>query len=72
MRIDREKIAALAALPDDKLWGEIVTMAAGLGFKLPTKTPPPSDMQRLRSAVTGQKINIGDAMRVLKTYKREE
>ena len=63
MRIDREKIAALAAMPDDKLWGEIVSMAAGLGFKLPAKTPPPSDIQ---------KINIGEAMRVLKAYKREE
>ena len=71
MRIDKEKLNRLSSLDDDGLWREIVTMAQGLGFKLPQNTPSSSDMQKLRSAVNSEKINMKDAVRLLKTYKRE-
>ena len=31
MRFDREKLEALAALPDDKLWAEVVRIAESYG-----------------------------------------
>jgi len=70
MRIDKDKINRLSALGDDELWREVVTMAEGFGFKLPKDTPAHADMQKLRSAVSAEKINARDAVRLLKTYKK--
>lgn len=71
MNIDRDKINKLASLPDDKLWAEIVKMAGGFGFNLPKEVPSHDDMRKLREAVTGQKINLTDAYKLLKAYKKE-
>ncbi len=71
MKIDKEKLAALAALPDDALWREAVKMAAAYGFTLPEKTPPKETLDRLRSAVLGEKINVMDAARIIKKYRKE-
>ena len=70
MKINRTEIMRLAALPDDLLWAEIVRIASGYGIALPTSVPPHSEMEKLREAVTGSKINMGDAMRLLNTYRR--
>lgn len=69
MRFDRSQLEALAALPDDRLWEEVVKMAGSYGFSLPTETPKHSDMQKLREAALGSKINLSDAMRLLNQYK---
>ena len=70
MRINKEQLENLAKLPDDKLWAEIVKVGRAHGFSLPEATPPHSDLERLRGAVTGAKLNLGDAMRVLNSYKK--
>ena len=71
MKIDKEKLEALAALPDEALWREAVRMAKGYGFNLPEKTPPKETLDKLRSLVLGDKINFMDAARILKKYKKE-
>ena len=69
MRFDRSQLEALAALPDDKLWEEVVKMASAYGFSLPNETPAHSDMQKLRDTALGSKINLSEAMRLLNRYK---
>ena len=72
MRVDKEKLNALVALPDGELWCEVRKIAKSYGFTLPEKTPCESDMQKLRGAVTGSgKINLGDAVKILNDYKRK-
>ena len=70
MRFDKEKLEALAALPDDKLWCEVVRIADSLGNSLPKETPPHSELQKMRDAVRSDKINIADAMRVVNRLRR--
>jgi hypothetical protein len=70
MRFDKEKLEALAALPDDKLWCEVVRIADSLGYSLPKETPPHSELQKMRDAVRSDKINIADAMRVVNRLRR--
>jgi hypothetical protein len=70
MRVNKEQLEALAALPDDALWAEIVKMAAGYGFTLPKSTPPHTDLERLRDTVRGDRINVSDALRMLNSYRR--
>ena len=70
MRIDKEQIKAIAALPDDKLWATVVSMAKGYGFSLPEKTPPHEELEKLRSMVNTEKINVGDAVKLLNNYRK--
>ena len=69
MRFDRSKLEEMAALPDDKLWMQIVQIAGTYGFKLPEKTPSHEEMQKLREMALGSKISMTDAMRLLNQYK---
>lgn len=69
MRFNKEQLDALVALPDDALWAQIVSMAKGYGFNLPTETPPHADLEKLRGAVNGSKINVTDAIKILKNYQ---
>jgi hypothetical protein len=70
MRFDKEKLAALAAMPDDKLWAEVVKIAEGFGYALPKTTPPHSELEKMRSAVKSERINVSEAMRVVNQYKK--
>ncbi len=71
MRLNKEKLASLAALPDDELWGEILKLAGGYGITLPKTPPSHTDMEKIRNAVGGgAKINLSEAMKVLNNYKR--
>lgn len=69
MRIDRNQLQALAALPDDRLWAEVLKMASQYGFELPRETPPHDQLQKLRELATGARLNLSDAMRLLNQYK---
>jgi hypothetical protein len=71
MKFNKEQLDALVALPDDALWERIVGMAKGYGFNLPKETPPHSDLEKLRGAVNGSKINVTDAIKVLKNYQKK-
>ena len=70
MRFDREKLEALAAMPDDQLWTEVVRIAAGFGYALPKETPPHSELEKMRGAVRADKINVAEAMRFVNQYKK--
>ena len=73
MRIDTEKIKAMCALSDDALWAEIVKIGASHGFKLPTGTPPASDMEQLREAMNGgSRLNLGSALRIIDNYRKQK
>ena len=71
MRIDKDKLAAIAAMPDDKLWSEVRALAASHGYNLPTAMPSASEMSALRAAIAGgAKINLMQAARVLNQSKK--
>ncbi len=69
MKFDKSKLEALAALPDDQLWAEVVRIASGFGYSLPTATPPHSELQKMRDAVKEERINVSEAMRMVNKYK---
>ena len=71
MRFDKAKLEALAALPDDQLWAEIVRIADGFGYALPKQTPPHSDLEKMREAARAEKINVSEALRVVNQYKKK-
>lgn len=70
MKIDRQKIAELSALPDRELWAEIVRIGAAHGFNMPKEVPPHSELEKLRAAVSGDKMKMGDALRILQGFRR--
>ena len=70
MKINKEQLEAMAALPDEALWAQIVAMAKGYGITMPEATPPHRELEKLRGAVTGSRLNISDALRVLNSYRR--
>ena len=72
MKINKEQLDALMRLPDDRLWGEIVRMAAGYGFVLPAEVPPKEQMEKLRGAAGAGKISAMDALRLLNEYKKRK
>lgn len=69
MRLDRSQLQALAALPDDRLWAEVLKMASQYGFELPKEAPPHDQLQKLRELALGTRLNLADAMRLLNQYK---
>ena len=71
MRFDRAKLEALAALPDDQLWAEIVRIADGFGYSLPKQTPAHTDLEKMREAARAEKINVSEALRVVNQYKKK-
>lgn len=71
MKIDKERIKAMCALPDGELWAQIVSMGAEHGFSLPSTTPSHADMQKLREAVNGgSKMNLGAALKIIDSYRK--
>ena len=71
MRFDREQLEALASMPDDKLWAEVVRIADSFGYSLPRETPPHSELEKMRSAARAEKINVSEALRLVNQYKRK-
>lgn len=71
MKIDKSKLNALASLQDRELWATVVAIASSHGIKIPDNPPPESEMKKLREAISGaERINMMDAMRIVKNYKR--
>ena len=71
MKLNKEQLAALLALPDDKLWAEIVRLGGAYGMRVPSTPPPADQMARLRSAVNADKLKMSDALRLMNEIKRE-
>lgn len=73
MRIDKEKLSRLAALPDEELWRQVVAIAGAHGLKLGDKAPPHEELEKLRSMVEGgSRLSIATAMKIVNDYKRRE
>ena len=71
MKINKEKLEALAALPDNMLWAEIVKAATSYGFTMPKDPPPHEKLEQLRSAINGgEKINTAEALKILNSYRK--
>jgi hypothetical protein len=71
MKIEREKIKAMCALPDEELWAQIVTIAAEHGFELPKTPPKHEDMEKLRAAVnSGTRLNLTAALKIIDSYRK--
>lgn len=71
MKFDKARLEALAALPDDKLWAEVLRIAESFGYSLPRQTPPHSELQKMRDAVKSDRINVSEALRVVNQYKNK-
>jgi hypothetical protein len=70
MRLDKDKLNELVALPDDELWKKIVEIGKSHGFSLPAKTPDHTELEKLRGVVRdGGRINVGSAMKILSKYR---
>ena len=70
MRIDAKRLEELLSLPDDRLWQEIVSVGARHGFKMPETTPPHEEMEKLRGACKGGKINALSALKIIDSYRK--
>jgi hypothetical protein len=70
MKVNKDQLKKLAELPDDKLWAEIVRMGESYGINMPKATPPHDQLEKLRSTVSGTRLNIGEAVKILTEYKK--
>ena len=70
MKLNKEKIQALAAMDDAHLWQEIRSAAQKFGYTLPEKAPEAKDMAKIRAAMTeAEKLNAMDVARLLSSFK---
>ena len=72
MKINKQQLEALLALPDDQLWREAVRMAASYGISLPKETPPKEQLDKLRGVAGSGRISARDAFRLISEYKRRK
>lgn len=71
MKIDKNKLEAIVALPDDELWRLILDIAKSKGITLPERPPRHEELEKIRAAIShGASPNIAEALRVIKDYKR--
>lgn len=71
MKIDKEKLAELAAMPDDKLWSTVREIAGAHGFTLPSKPPEHDELEKMRAAVLGGNTPaVGEAIKMINDYRR--
>ena len=70
MKFNREQLDALIALPDDKLWEEVVKIAKNYGLTLPDKTPEHAEIEKMRELARSPKINTIEALRMVNKYKK--
>lgn len=71
MRLDRDKLENMIALPDDELWAAVVEIGKSHGFTLPEKTPPHDELEKLRSiARDGSRMSLAGALRILSKYRK--
>ena len=72
MKLDRQKLEQLAALPDDALWKEVRRMVGEKGIRLGERAPSHEDMVRLREAFLGSSpLSMVDGAKLISEYKRK-
>lgn len=71
MKLDREKMKALAEKNDGELWAEIRKVAKENGYNLPEAAPSADNLKKIRAVLSGnEKFNYADALRILSSYKK--
>lgn len=70
MKLSRQELESIAAMPDDKMWVEVRKIASSFGFELPSDTPPKKDLDKLRELALGNKISPMEAARLVNYYKK--
>lgn len=71
MKINKERLNALTDMSDEMLWKTVREIATSHGYSLPERAPSHSEMEKLRAAMRGgDKINMADAVKLLKNYKK--
>lgn len=72
MKINKQQLSALSALPDEALWREIVRMGAEHGIKIPADPPSHEELMRLRGIIADpDKLRMSDAIRAVNDYKKK-
>lgn len=72
MKINKEKLSSITSMDDNTLWREIRAIGASYGITLPEKTPPKSELDKVRYALCGTKLNLGEAIGIINNYKKGE
>ena len=73
MKLNKEKLRALATLDDRALWTEIRDAAQKFGYTLPTEVPAHRDMEKLREAMLStEKVSAMDVARLLSSLKAKK
>ena len=72
MKINKDKLASLSAMDDESLWRQIKNIGAAYGIKLPDKTPPKAELDRVREALSGPRLNLTQAIDIINGYRRGE
>ena len=71
MKIDKEKLAGIVAMPDEELWAMIRSVVRSHGIKLPEKCPPHEELEMVRAALShGASPNIAEAVKVVNNYRK--
>lgn len=72
MKLDRQRLEELAALPDEKLWEEVRRMVGEKGIRLGATAPSHADMLRLREVfLAGAPLSMIDGAKLISEYKRK-
>ena len=73
MKLNKQRLEALCSLDDEALWREIRNIGASYGISLPEKSPPHSEIQRVRDAVAGGgRMNLAEAVKIINAQRREK
>lgn len=71
MRLDKESLEKMAALPDDQLWATVRKTAEAHGIALPNRTPKHEELDKLRAILKDtEKLSPIKAMKLINDYKR--
>ena len=71
MKIDKEKLSAMAALSDEELWATVLAIASRNGIKMPSKAPSHEELEKIRTAMSNpDKLNALGALKIISKYKK--
>lgn len=72
MKFDANALRALMTKNDKELWKAVRMIGAASGLSLAEETPPPAEMARLRTVLSGaDKMSPSDAMKIVSDFKKK-
>ena len=73
MKLNKEKLNALASMDDASLWREIYSAAQKFGYALPEKAPDAKSLEKIRSVIIdADKISALDVARLFGSLKEKK